>query len=231
MLCTNKREIKCKAGGAANPGRPASLGQLSDWLLLPWEAVLGDEGVSQNQSPRSSDFHSLRMCWVDTVSLRFTPCVHTYSTYFLWSCWRTSSAFGARKHRWLFFLLFGSFLFVFAQPTWVVFNSLARLHFSPLRHGFGLDCGLRCERVLLVLQCGAAQRLLEQHQHKVSLWILFFFSLKKKSRAVFKCTISPCLTRDEFNCHVKHHGPYSGEVKVRSSCICRNVFLMNLWWK
>lgn len=107
MLCTNKREIKCKAGGGtANPGRPASLGQLSDWLLLPWEAVLGDEGVSQNQSPRSSDFHSLRMCWVDTVSLRFTPCVHTYSTYFLWSCWRTSSAFGARKHRWLFFFYF-----------------------------------------------------------------------------------------------------------------------------
>lgn len=179
MLCTNKREIKCKAGGAANPGRPASLGQLSDWLLLPWEAVLGDEGVSQNQSPRSSDFHSLRMCWVDTVSLRFTPCVHTYSTYFLWSCWRTSSAFGARKHRWLFFLLFGSFC--------LCLHSLPELCSTPLHACTSLLSGMDLVWIVgfVVSVCSwfsSAERHSVYWNSTNTKWVFGFFSffLKKK---------------------------------------------------
>lgn len=46
------------------------LGPLSDWSALRLEAGLAAVGVSQNQTPRSSRVHSLRICRVELIDAR-----------------------------------------------------------------------------------------------------------------------------------------------------------------
>jgi len=57
----------------------------------------------------------------------------------------------------------------FVRTTYYYLSCVSSLHAStPLRHGFGLDCGLPGERLRPVRVSGAAQRLLEQHEPQVS---------------------------------------------------------------
>lgn len=65
----------------------------------------------------------------------------------------------------------GNFLFsVCVLFIFIHLSCGSRQHaFTLLHHGFGLDCGLRCERVRPSCFSGAPQRLLEQHEPKVSI--------------------------------------------------------------
>lgn len=83
----NMDEVKAKSWqrnhSKSTPGSPnsqllrrnselASLGQPFDWSPLLQEAGRAAVGVSQNQPPRSSSFHSPRTCRVNPISLQFS---------------------------------------------------------------------------------------------------------------------------------------------------------------
>lgn len=102
----------------------------------------------------------------------------------------------------------------------------------PLHHGFGLGCGLRCERLRLVCFSGASQRLLEQHEPKVNISFNLCFSL---TPLIYLCSAKPvCLKRTLKLILWDDNDPYSDASDRNSctSCICSNeLVVMNLWWK
>lgn len=136
-------------------------------------------GVSQNQPPRSSCIHSLRICRVasDSPQLFF---FHSYLRFISFLSPNQPRALKCLFDRAAFTNeLFSSnfcFLYCFFFPFCTTHLScVSTLHAStPLHHGFGLDFGRRCERLRLVCLCGAAQRLLEQHKPKVNISLNFY---------------------------------------------------------
>lgn len=60
----------CPSKHTEKPTELVLLGPPSDWSSLRQEAGLAAVGVSQNQTPRSSGVHSLRICRVEPIDAR-----------------------------------------------------------------------------------------------------------------------------------------------------------------
>lgn len=154
------------------PAELAALGQQADWSTPDKGAGLAAVDVSENQPPRDSSFHSLRICLANPTSPQFLIIRQSTSFFFFYSYYmRKVLTWVCSPH------VDEPFSVEFLFCTTCVSCVFPSVRLELLHHGFGLDCGLRCERPRLVCFSGAAQRLLEQHEPKVNIFVCLFVFL------------------------------------------------------
>lgn len=122
-------DIMCPSKHTEKHTELVLLGRPSDWCALRQEAGLGAVGVSQNQTPRSSSLHSLRICRVDLIDTHWFFLFGSESTDLF--SFRPAACVKRRVEpaatRCADQVNF--FSFCCGRPIWVV--SSARLHSAP----------------------------------------------------------------------------------------------------